>query len=279
MLYTKDASDTYTPGAGTGVPAASPTPTASAPAIAPAPASPAGSLTLPGYTPDWNGLVTSDPTYLSASANATNAQAQAAARRKQQLQQALIQYGGKLPAGFSDQYGDIDQATQDQASNNQFSTLANLARNYSKSEDQFKRSLAARGALQSGDLNYGEDQLQQAYGQQQYDAANAVGSQVNQALQGYTGTLGQNAENLTAAIQGAEGNVYSNPAYRTTEPTTANYDAGNSAAYGQPIYVDSNGNLYDQNRNPFVPPAPSASAAPGGSSESSPYTWGYGGKV
>jgi hypothetical protein len=127
------------------------------------------------------------------------------------LQAAIIKYGG-LPAGFTDQYGDVGQDTLDQAGQNQFSVLSQLARSYAQSEEQFKRGLAARGALQSGDLNYGEDQLQNAYGQQRYDAANSVGSEVNQALQGYSGVLGANAQNLSGAVQGAEANVYSNPA-------------------------------------------------------------------
>lgn len=265
MLYNNDPGDPYVPGGGASPsPTPTPTPTASAPAPTPPPVSPAGSVqTAPGYTPDYGSLISNDPAYLSAQAAAQNAQAQAAAKRKQQLQQAIIQYGG-LPAGFTDQYGDIDQATLDQAGQNQYSVLGTLAKNYSQNEEQFKRSLAARGALQSGDLNYGEDQLTNAYGQQRYDAANAVGSQANQSLDAYMGVLSGNAANLSSAIQGAEGNVYSNPAYRPTEASSANYDAGNSSAYGQPIYVDSTGNLYDMNGNPFTPPAPSASPAPGG---------------
>jgi hypothetical protein len=252
-----------------------PTPTATknptAPPVTPAPPPPPGSITFGGYTPDYGGLLGNDPGYLAAQAAARQAQAQAAAQRKQSLQQALIQYGG-LPDGFNDQYGDFDQATLDAAKQNQYSTLATLARNYAQSGEQFKRSLAARGALQSGDLNYGQDQLDQAYGQQRYDAANAFGSQANQALAQYMGVLQGNAQSLAGAIQGAESNVSSNPAYQPVAPTTANYDASSSAAYGQPIYSDGNGNLFDMNGNPFAPPAQSGQ-------ESSPYSWGVGGKV
>jgi hypothetical protein len=259
MLYSRDSGDNIY------------TPTASAPTVTPPPPAPAGSVqTSAGYNPDYGSLITSDPAYLSASAAAQAAQAQAAARRKQSLQQAIIQYGG-LPQGFADQYGDVDQTTLDQAGQNQYSTLAQLARNYSQNEEQFKRGLAARGALQSGDLNYGEDQLNNAYGQQRYDAADAFGSQANQSLNDYMSVLSGNAQNLSGAIQGAESNVYSNPAYQPVEASSANYDASNSAAYGQPIYVDSSGNLYDMNGNPFAPPAQSA--------ESSAYSWGTGGKL
>jgi hypothetical protein len=229
----------------------------------PAPPDHADAIAIPGsgYTPDYTGLISNDPGYQSAQAAAKQAQAMAAAQRKQMLQQAIIRYGG-LPDGFKDQYGDIDQSVLDQARQNQNSVLAQLANNYSKSQDQFRRGLAARGALQSGDLNYGQDQLDQGYSQQRYDAANNLGNDVNGALSQYMGVIQGNANNLSSAIQGAEANVYNNPSYRPTPDASANYDAANSHAYGQPIYVDSSGNMYDMNGNPFSPPSASAAANP-----------------
>lgn len=244
------------------------TATASAPTPSVAPAAPPGSVqTAPGYSPDYAGLITNDPAYLSAQANGTLAQSSAAAQRKAALQQALVRYGG-VPSTFTDTYGDIDPATQAAAAGNQYSTLAGLARTYAQNEQTFKQGLSARGALQSSELNYGEDQLQNAYGQQQYDAANATGSEINTALSAYTGVLGQNAQNMSSALQGAEANVYANPANRPTAATSAQYDAANSATYGLPIYNDGSGNLFDQNGNPYTPgsgaatPAPSGYAAP-----------------
>lgn len=247
-------------------PAASPAPptTVSAgftPAPAPGPPPPGSVQTAPGYTPDYKGLIENDPAYLAANANSVQAQAQAAAQRKAALQQALIRYGG-MPQGFTDQYGDIDQATKDAAAQNKNSILAQLANNYQQSSDQFKRGLAARGALQSGDLAYGADQLERGYGQQQYDAANQFGSDAQQAINAYTGTVQGNAQNMSQAVASAEANVYANPAYRPSAPSTANYDASRSSQYGQPIYVDDSGNVYDQNGNPFTAPSPSASASP-----------------
>lgn len=255
-------------------PSPAPTPTAGTPGAPPPPPAPPGTVNVTGsgYTPNYGNLIENDPAYLAAKAAADLAQRNAGARRKQALQQAIIQYGG-LPSDFTDQYGDIDQATLDQAGHNQNSTLAQLANNYAKSGEQFRRSLAARGALQSGDLNYGQDQLDQAYAQQRYDAANAVGSGVNSALNDYLGVLSGNSQSLAGAIQGAESNVYSNPAYRPSEPTSANYDAGLSAQYGQPIYVDSSGNQYDSNGNPFAAPSasPAAPSAPSTNGGTSPY--------
>ena len=244
--------------------------TASAPGPAP---TPPGSISFGGYTPDYGSLIQNDPAYGAAKAAADLAAANAAAKRKQQLQQQVIQYGG-LPAGFTDQYGDLTPDILDQAKNNQFSTLANLAKNYAQTSEQFKRGLAARGALQSGDLNYGEDQLNNAYGQQQYDAANQIGGLANSVYGEYTGVLGQNAQSLASAVGQAEGNVLANPAYTPTPAIQANYDPANSSAYGQPIYVDAQGNQYDSNGNPFRPGGGGggASASP---SAPSPY-WGGG---
>ena len=99
---------------------------------------------------------------------------------------------GRLPAGFKDTYGDIDQATLDAAKNNQYSTLAQLQRNYQQSVEAFKRALAARGALQSGDYNHGSDQLATGYSQQPfYHQGNAFAGEVNSDLQNYLNVMNE----------------------------------------------------------------------------------------
>lgn len=214
-----------------------------------------------GGIPDYKTLLESDPGYLAAKGTANEAAATAAAQRRATLRSALIRYGG-IPSGFEDKYSDIDQATRDAASGNEFSTLGNLARGYAESTDKLKRSLGARGMLQSGDLSYGTDQLERAYGQQRYDVGNQLTDQANQIYSGYSGVLGGNAQALSQAIAQAEGNVYSNPANRPTE-TTANYDASLSAQHGQAIYSDAQGNLYDVYGNPFSPSGPTPVTAQG----------------
>ena len=233
--------------------------TATVPTPTPAPAPAPTITTSPGFTPDYDALIKSDPAYGAAQSAAQLAQSNASAARRAALRSAVIRYGG-MPAGFTDQYGDLDQGTLDTAQNNSQSVLANLAHDYSQSEEQFKRGLAARGALQSGDLNYGEDQLQRGYAQQQYDAANQVGDQAQQDLSQYSGVLASNAQNMASAVQGAESNVLSNPAYTPSSASYANYDAASAAQYGQPIYKDPNGVLYDANGNVFTPSAPSGTS-------------------
>lgn len=139
-----DPSTPYNPAASGQVGSASAPPPTATPPAAPA----AQIQTFAGYTPDYAGLIKSDPAYLAAQTNAQQAQTAAAAQRRAALRTALIRYGGGLPSNFTDQYGDVDQATLDQAGQNQQSTLANLAQNYGQSEQQFLRQLAARLSLQ-----------------------------------------------------------------------------------------------------------------------------------
>jgi hypothetical protein len=233
-------------GSGSGTASAQPTP-------APAPAAPVGQVqTFAGYTPNYAGLITSDPGYVTAQTAAAQAASAAAAQRKAALQQAIIRYGG-VPSGFTDTYGDVDAATQDAATVNQYSTLAGLKTNYEQSTQQLMQQLAARGALQSGDLGYGQNQLDQAYGQQQYDAANAMTDTDTSDLNAYTGVLNQNSQNLAGAVNSAETNVASNPAYLPQPASYADYAASESAQYGQPIYKDTNGTLYNSNGSIYTP--------------------------
>lgn len=199
--------------------------------------------TNPGYTPNYPGIIQNDPGYLAARNAAQLAERNASAMRRQQLRDAIIRYGGI--GSFKDVYGDLDPSTLDLASKNSNSILAQMASNYGLSEHQFRAQLAARGALQSGELGYGQDQLDKSYAQQRYDAANNLGTDTANALNSYTGVLSQNAQSLAQALAQAEASSISNPLYQPRGATYANYDAGLSAKYGHPVYTDDSGNLYD----------------------------------
>src|SRR5215471_703977 len=204
------------------------------------------------YTPNYGLLLRNDPGYKAAQVAAQADEGNAMLQRRGDIRQALIQYGGPL-TGWTDTYGDIDQTTRDLAAANQFSTLAGLARQNTQSNLQLRQSLAARGALQSGELGYGLDQLNTQYGQQRYDAGNALGQQLNQSVNAYTGVLDQNRANLVNALQTAESSIYSNPMYQPVAyqaPSQATYDAGESARRGKAVY-GSGGTYYDANGNPL----------------------------
>lgn len=231
-----------------------PTGTAGAPPVSPAAPPPTTVQTMAGFTPDYTKLIQSDPTYVAAQNATTQSQAAAEARRRAAIRSAFVQYGGDLPPGFTDQYGDIDQTTRDAAAGNQQSVFAQLADRYKQGVENFRRGLASRGMLQSSELDYGQDQLNRGQAQQRYDAGNAFLNQVNQGYGDYAGVLGANAQNMVGAIGTAEANVYANDAYRPTAATYADYDPTSSARYGKAVYTGSDGKLYDANGNPFAPP-------------------------
>lgn len=237
----------------------------------------------PGSTPDYNAAIQADPGYAAAQSANQQAQANAQAQRQAALRSAVVQYGG-LPSGWKDAYGDIDQATLDAATGNQYSTLANLRRSYDQSVSQFRRALAARGALQSGDLNYGQDQLDTGYGQSQYDAANQFGNAATGQLNAYAGVLDQNQARMAQAIQAAAANAYNDPANRPVAATpgnTATRDAALSAAYGVDVYTDANGNHYTRGGDPWTAPVvgyagPTFGAGPGNGYDSGLGLYGHG---
>lgn len=187
------------------------------------------------FTPNYPAIIRSDPGYIAATNAAKAAEATAAASRREAIRQQYIQYGGDL-AGWTDKYGDIDQATRDLASKNQYSQLSQLARQLALNTRQTRQQLAARGMLQSGELSYGLDQLNTGFGQSRYDAGVALGNQFGQDINTYTGVLGQNARDMAAATQAAAANAYQNPANRPTHAISAGYDAGASAKAAQPVY-------------------------------------------
>jgi len=187
-----------------------------------------------GSTPDYASIIRNDPGYLAAQSAANEAAKGAVGTRQAALRQALIAYGGVMPGGFKDTYGDIDQATLDLAAHNQQSTLAGLARGLTQKTLDLRRSLAARGMLQSGDLGYGLNQLNTDYAQSQYNAAQDLSNTWNTAIGAYTGVLNTNRANLATALGQAESFAYQN--YHPTSAQYANYDADSSAKYGKSIY-------------------------------------------
>jgi hypothetical protein len=210
----------------------------------------------PGYTPDYTSLIASDPGYLSYLNNAQLNIDQAAAQRRAALQALVVRYGGI--GGITDKYGDIDQTTRDLASKNQYSDVARLQRNYEQGVESFKRSLAARGGIQSGELKYGLDQAALARSTSDYDLAQEFSNAVQQAINGYLGVESSARQGLSEAVRGAEQSVYSNPLNRPREGSSATLDPDWQSKYGKPVYTGPDGTQYelgpDGNPKPYVSP-------------------------
>ncbi len=138
--------------------------------------------------PDWSSLI--QQMSAAARARADAMRNNAGASRRAAMQALAVKTGGLL-GGFKDQYGDIDAATMALMESNQFSDTKMLQKNYTDSQAQLRRQLAARRALGSGETQYGLDSIDQQRGQAEYNLGNDYMGQVNQHLGQYSGALEQ----------------------------------------------------------------------------------------
>lgn len=241
-------------------------------AAAPAPSAPPPGVVglTPGYNPDWANLIKSDPAYLSWANNSERTLNDSGAQRKAALQALAVQYGG-LPAGFSDKFGDIDQTTLDLARGNQFSDVARLGRSYDQGIEAMKKALAARNALSSGDLVYGQQQADYQRGASEYDLGRQYGDQATNVLNRYVDVFNQARSGESNALNAAAQNVYSNPANRPVDGKEAQLVTDWKVKYGKPVYQAPDGSLYslDANGNP-TPFDPAAGNSPNPSSGVAP---------
>jgi hypothetical protein len=161
------------------------------------------------------------------------------------------QYGG-IPTGFTDTYGDLTPADIQAGADNPYSDEAQLKRQYDLNGEQMKRGLAARGALHSGDLGFGQDQLDTQKGQSEYDLANQFSGALQGALGDYLNTVSGDNSARQQAVQAAMGDITSNPLYQNGGGGSASLVSDWQSKYGKPVYQDGSGSLYtvDENGNP-----------------------------
>jgi hypothetical protein len=165
-------------------------------------------LPASGYTPnDWTNIIQGNSGYMNWKLSASERADVAASNRKAALRALAVRYGG-LPGGFKDVYGDIDESTLATSQGNPLSESARLSKNYADSTEQYKRSLAARHALQSGDLGYGLDQLDFQSSADRYDLSQQFMDVAQQVINSYGGTLAGLNQELINAIRQAAQDVY-----------------------------------------------------------------------
>lgn len=172
-----------------------------------------GTAPTGGYTPDYLALIRSSPEYQAWVANATGRNASFANQRAAIIRQLVVQYGG-IPQAWQDAFGDIRPEDVAAAQGNQFSTEAQIQHNYEQNVRAMRRQLAARGMLQSGELNYGQGQQDYARGQQENTAITDFLGKIGGAVGDYTGQV--------AGVQGEEQGVVNAvmPTLRKLYPTT-----------------------------------------------------------
>jgi len=167
---------------------------------------------------DWRNILNANSDYMGWRLGAGQRADTAAANRKAALRALAVRYGG-LPANFQDVYGDITPDISSVAGANPLSFYSRTNRDYGQSLEGLKRSLAARGALQSGDYGYGTEQLDYQHSADLYDLSNSFLGQVQEAVNAYGGTLqGLNQEQIDQIRQAAQ-SVYGQ-GYRLPDATT-----------------------------------------------------------
>jgi hypothetical protein len=221
-----------------------------------------GSLDVPGFTPDYRSLIANDPVFKQLQADISAGGAGDLVSRNAALNRLFVGFGS-LPdvngaaqsLGINDLGQAIDPATGQLAAENQFSTQARLGQAHADATRQIRQNLAARHALQSGELGYQVGRENTAYGAAQNDATQAL----LDAISGLNSQYVTNQRAGTAALNTGLGEATNrqiglNPA---TGSAKAAYDDGLSQQWGQPVYRGPNGELYGVDGTPITgtPPA------------------------
>ena len=222
-------------------------------------AQPAYTAKYGAYTPDYKALALTDPIYTSWKTGSDAAIGRADVKRQSALRALVLQYGG-LPAGagVSDQFGDLDPATMAQAAANPESTQARLQQGYDAAQQQLQTSMAARGALHSGDLVQGLGQLNQGYQGNVADALNAFTGAFSGDLTGYGSDVTDALSGESDALTGATAAEQANPANQPTPGQTVTLRPDWYGNWGKPVYQGADGSLYslgdDGSLQPFTDP-------------------------
>lgn len=112
--------------------------------------------------------------------------------------QALIGFGDPSLVhglGFT-----VDPNTAAAAAANQFSTVAGLQHQRAINQRTLLNSLAGRGLAHSGELGYQSGEQTRAYGQDLYNAQNALLSQLGDYLNSYLSSVGGANDQYTQAL-------------------------------------------------------------------------------
>lgn len=225
-----------------------------------------GPIQVGAVTPDYKSLIKADPGYMAWDANRTKSIGNLSSDRTAAIKELVRRFGG-LPPGFTDAYGDITASDLELAKNNPMSEEAQLQHQYAQNVQGMKQQLAARGALQSGELGYGQGQVDYGNAQAEYSLGNSFLDALTNAVTGYT----HGVDDINSGESGAIGQAQSNvqQLYPSTPSHAADYEAGSNEKYGFPVYKDTDGKLWKMGANGpelFAPPsAPSPIAGqPGG---------------
>lgn len=195
------------------------------------------------FSPDWDALIRGDSGYAAWLSQRPGREGNAATARANAIRKALFAFGGKLPPGFQDAYGDIRPEDIAAAKNNPGGAEKLLHQNFMTGVRDMKRALAAHGLLQSSDLATQQGHQDQAKTLAEQDAIGKFLAAVGEGVGTYSTEMGNIAGELPGVVGDASERVHG--AYSAHEED-APYVPGSFEQYGFPVYKSSDGQLWKQ---------------------------------
>lgn len=226
---------------------------------------------VPGSTPDYKSLIANDPGLLMAEADLQASGVANIADRNAVFQRNVIDYGqlpdltkaasalGLSPAALQGILGGQTGHLAQENTQAGTSILARLNSMNSKTIQQIKNALAARGMYRSGETGYQLGQQSQAYTNSQSDATKQLLDSLSSAQGQYVSAEQQRQIALAQAASDAANRAYmSNP---STPPSQGTASFAYTDANGNAVY-SFGGSFYDVNGNPYSGPGPAKNPGP-----------------
>jgi hypothetical protein len=205
-------------------------------------------VNLPGYTPNWQNLIETDPTYMQFVGGQQAASARERARRNENVLARLIGFGA-LPEGVNlSEFGGDDATRQAILAYTQsgLSETAQLARGHDTNVQALQDMLAARGMLRSGSLGVGLGQEQTRYAGEQVTRREALLKALRDLQDVFAGAESTREQDRIGQAETTAGRLRESGLYEPREARSVK--ARRDPVTG--LYVDADGNTYDRSGNP-----------------------------
>jgi hypothetical protein len=206
------------------------------------PSWPGGQPPLPSNMPDYAGLIRNDPLYQQLQKDLGAQGIQDAAARAAQTQRALVLFGqvpqfdglsGVNPDWLNQDVNDQTRQLAEQNTQAGLSLAARQSKAFNDQVRQIRNSLAARGALRSGEAGHQFQEAQHGFDQAKFDATQELidfisGLQAGfaQSERGRQGQLSQGAEAAAGRVPPQGGLA------RTPQPGSRAVDGSGNARVG-----------------------------------------------
>jgi len=184
-------------------------------------------IRTPGYTPDYNYLLSQDPGLMAARNNNAFAVKSAGAQRDNLLNKLRYRFSGE---------------------GNRFATTSQLDKQLKDTIFHGTIGNAARGMLHSGEQPYMEQNAHYAHDLGLYDASNSVEDQMSSALSSYLQQVQDANSSNAQAVSTASEDLAADPLYQPSSGY-AQFDPALSKTSGKQVYKDRSGRYWTLDAN------------------------------